>query len=208
MYPIFPILLYNSKFRHYRIKCIGKNRKEYFKKLNKKIYNSKQLKNYLDRYNPIDVYQTISWWFNPQLLGSRRNVKGFPLLNNFFLGSDYLMDFDIGDYTNKLEMINNVKLAILSLREVGFIHYILLRTGQGYQLIITDFNIKTKEKLKAVFPRDREYAYGMKMKELTDKLIKMKVKWDWRVSIDTRRLCRVPNTLHRNGNTIKILKVI
>jgi hypothetical protein len=127
-------------------------------------------------------------------------------LNNIFLGSDYIMDFDDKDYHNGSEgSQNQLKLSKLKLNELGFNDFLTMRTGKGYQLLVMDFNAWAKKDIKVVMPRDREFQYQRKMAELTKKLLEAKITWDYKVSTDTRRIFRVPNTLHNNGNIIKIL---
>jgi hypothetical protein len=115
------------------------------------------------------------------------------------------MDFDDKDYASTDEAINNLVLAKLGLKQLGFKKFMTIRTGKGYQLFVFDFNEWAKKGLKAVMPRDREYAYLNKMRLLTSKLKDMKIKWDYDVSCDTRRICRVPNTYHNNGNLIRVI---
>lgn len=206
MYNSMPDLLPMSKFRHYRVRL--KNGK--FIKIYGKIHTSEQLKKHLDRLMPADVYNTISWWLNPEYLGSRKpqipkskkkavitEYKIKNLLNNSFLGSDYLMDFDGDDYKSSVEMLDNVKLAKLKLNELGLYDFILVRTGRGYQLWVMDF--WKWAKIRIEHPRDREYACQKKMVKLTRELINAGIRWDYNVSIDTRRLARVIKTFHRNG---------
>ena len=211
-----PILLHNSKFRQYKLR---KNDKWYV--IRQKIRSPEQLLWFIEKYQPTDVYQTVSWWLNPQSLnGKRANLPDYNgrnkkqikeakikhFLANTFLGSDYIMDFDDKDYSDRSEgSQSNLRLAKLKLWELGFKDFLTMRTGKGYQLLVKDFNEWAKKGIKATMPRDREYQYQRKMNELTKILLQAKIKWDYKVSIDTRRVFRVPNTIHNNGNIIKIL---
>ncbi len=214
-YPI-PTLLHNSKFRQYKLR---KNDKWYV--IRQKIRSSEQLLQLIESYQPTDVYQTVSWWLNPQSLNGKRinlpnyngrnkkqikEVKIKHFLSNIFLGSDYIMDFDDKDYPNRSDgSLSNLGLAKLKLKEIGFKNFLTMRTGRGYQLLVKDFNEWAKKGLRATMPRDREYQYQRKMNELTKLLLQAKIRWDYKVSTDTRRVFRVPNTVHNNGNIIKIL---
>ena len=127
-------------------------------------------------------------------------------LSSIFLGSDYIMDFDDKDYKNGQEdSRSNLELAKLKLQEMGFREFLTMRTGKGYQLLVIDFNKWAKKDMKAVMPRDREDFYLSKMRILTKILLASKIRWDYRVSVDTRRIFRVPNSVHNNGNIIKVL---
>ena len=199
-YPTTPALFYNTQFRQYRLRLEGNK----FHKIKYKIRTPKELKAILDKMMPEDVYQTISWWLNPEDLGQKRvNSPGSPRLDNLFLGSDYLMDFDEKDYQERSEMLHNIRLAQIYLKEHGMIQQVLMRTGRGYQLVVIDFFEWAKVKVES--PRDREYAYGYKMRKLTKDMLNKGIKWDSDVSIDTRRIFRVPNTMHRNGKKIMII---
>lgn len=196
-----PILFYNSRFRQYRFRI----RDNVFMKVKAKIRNAKELKALIEQYKPIDVYQTVAWWLNPNTLGPKRIKKaGYRILNNFFLGSDYIMDFDLKDYASEEEMVDNLCRARLLLERMGMKEHTVIKTGKGRQLLVTDFDKWVK--LSIGNPMDREYAYGFKMKLLTETMMKSGIKWDDKVSTDTRRIFRTPGTLHQNGNTIKILE--
>ena len=213
-YPI-PKLLPNSQFRQYKLR---KNERWFI--LNKKIRTDKQLLSYLYIIQPTDVYQSVSYWLNPTRLGGKKfnapEYKGNKgkikeahanyFLSSIFLGSDYIMDFDDKDYKNGQEdSRSNLQLAKLKLQELGFKKFLTMRTGRGYQLLVMDFNEWAKKDMKAVMPRDREDFYISKMRKLTRILLNSKIVWDYKVSVDTRRIFRVPNSVHNNGNIIKIL---
>ncbi|MHB1764736.1 MAG: hypothetical protein ACYCS1_04255 [Gammaproteobacteria bacterium] len=203
MYPLMPVLLNNTKWRHYRLR-IKTDKDEQWIKVKSKIYKNYQLKKYLDLINPTDVYQSVSWWLNPQDLGARgKRIAGYPILNNFFLGTDYLMDFDLKDYTNRDELFSNINLARMELKNLGMNKEKLIKTGRGYQLLEEDFNRWAN--IHVIDPRDREKAYQAKMSALTDMLLKRRIKWDSDVSRDSRRVFRVINTKHFNGEIIKLI---
>jgi hypothetical protein len=192
--------------------------KDRFIKIREKIYTPVQLKQYLDAYNPIDCYQTVSLWKYPQYLGIKKLAKipyptPKPLLqaerlrrfqDNLFLGSDFVLDFDQKDYKNPQEMQANIVLAKQSLIKLGMTKHILMRTGAGQQLLVADF--WEWANIHVAYPKDREYACLRSMQRLTRTLLDIGIKWDSAVSSDTRRIMRCPNTLHRNGNMIKLIE--
>jgi hypothetical protein len=211
-----PFILHNSQFRQYKLR-----KKDKWYIIRKKIRSPEHLLGYIEKMQPTDVYQTVSWWLNPNSLsGKRANLPEYNgrnkkeikkakiehFLNSIFLGSDYIMDFDDKDYSNGSEgSQSQLKLSKLKLNEIGLKDFLTMRTGKGYQLLVMDFNAWAKKDMKAVMPRDREFQYQRKMEELTKKLLEAKITWDYKVSTDTRRIFRVPNTLHNNGNIIKVL---
>ena len=216
---MLPHILSNSQFRQYKLRRIeGKGEK--WLVIRKKIRTPEQLASYIGPFKPTDVYQTISYWLNPDKLSTKKTTlpeyrgnketlkeaKIRAFLGNMFIGSDYIMDFDDKDYAKGMvDSLDNVKLAKLALNKLGMKEFMLMRTGRGYQLLVFDFNGWAKNGLKATMPRDREYAYLQRMKKLTELLKSMGIKWDYGVSCDTRRICRVPNTTHNNGNLIRIV---
>jgi len=201
-----PIILPKSQFRQYRLKLWGGT----FIKIKDKIRKQGDLIKYLKKYNPIDVYQTVSWWLNPQLLGSRIERKaGFRILQNFFLGMDFVFDFDLDDYNSVIEMQDNLDKAIFTFKSMGLNDYMVLETGRGFQTVFFDFNdwlLNKYPNLKKIAnPLDREMAYRAKLIKLVNELKSKGIKFDYNVSTDTRRIFRVPNTFHRNGKMIQII---
>lgn len=211
-YPTMPVLFYKSQFRQFRLRV--SNRENPFKKI-ERIRTPEQLKRVLDAIMPMDVYQTVSLWLNPAFLGAKRVAKSrYPLprhrlwertesringiLDNLFLSSDYLMDFDLKDYKDQVEMLSNVSLAKLFLQEHGM-NFALQKTPHGgRQLLVTDFSKWVD--IHIANPRDREEAYRSKMKQLTGMLLKAGVKWDSDVSNNTRAVFRTPNTISTSNN--------
>lgn len=206
-YPTMPVLFKQSQFRQYRLRLSGNT----FFKIKEKIYNPEQLKAILDKLRPTDTYQTVSMWLNPAFLGAKNITKPkYPLprhllyqrtesrinaiLDNLFLSSNYLMDFDLKDYKDSSEMLSNVSLARLFLQEHGMKDQLLMKTPSGgRQLLVMDFDKWAN--IHIANPRDREYAYSRKMKVLTDMLIKANIHWDDKVSLNTRAVFRTANTI-------------
>lgn len=214
-YPTTPILLYNSQFRHYRMRMKNNS----FRKIQQKIYTPEQLKKLLDALMPQDVYQTVSWWMRPESLTIKPAKIPYPTpdfmltemkvvrhLDNFFIGSDFLMDFDKKDYKDQKEMLDNVQLARLFLTEKGMKEFTLMKTPSGgRQLLVTDFNKWVNKQTSN--PLHRENLYGWKMNKLVKLLKGAGVKWDDEVSLDTRRIFRVPNTVGgAMGNRVQLIE--
>jgi DNA primase catalytic subunit len=201
-----PIILPNSQFRQYRFRLKDGT----FIKIKDKIRTQGDLIKYLKKYNPADVYQTASWWLNPQLLGSRIEKKaGFRILQNFFLGMDFIFDFDADDYNSVIEMQENLDKAIANFKSLGLNDYMVMETGRGFQVLFLDFNewlLNQYPHIRMIAnPMDREMAYRAKLIKIVTGLKNKGIKFDYNVSIDTRRIFRVPNTFHRNGKLIKIV---
>lgn len=201
-----PVLMADSRFRQFRVRL----KNDRFLKL-RRIYSPEQLKKELDKFMPEDCYQTIATFQNPELMGAKHTQEpSYPLpknklylnaeyrinkiLNNNLLKVDYLMDFDLKSYVDQNEMLSNVSLARLFLQEHGMKEHILMKTPSGgRQLLIADFDKWAN--VHEAMPSKRESAYLLKMKQLTEMLKKAGVEWDWHVSNDTRRICRVPNSV-------------
>ena len=200
-----PRLISNYKWRHYRVRIKKANGKDIWIKINTKIYSKFHLKKELDKIYPVptDVYQSVSWWLIPEHLGAKSNRKGYPILDNFFLGSDYIMDFDLRDYAGINDIFKNIQLAKIELNNLNMYNLKFIKTGRGYQLLNQDFNKWAN--VHVTHPRDREKAYQDKMIKLTNILLSRKIKWDSDVSRDTRRIFRVINTRHFNGEIIKLI---
>ena len=217
-YPTMPVLLKDSHFRQFRVRL----KNDRFVKL-RRIYSAEQLKKELDRLMPEDCYQTISCWSSPQKLGVKRMLKPhYPLpknelykvplyktdkiLNNNLLKVDYLMDFDAKDYKSLEDMQNNLKLARLFLQQQGMKEHLVMKTPSGgRQLLVMDFD-KWAE-IHEDWPSEREKAYLKEMRKLTSMMQIEGIRWDWKVSLDTRRVCRVPDTVRLStGKKVRLIE--
>jgi DNA primase catalytic subunit len=82
------------KFRHFRFRLEDGS----FYKIKCKIHDSGDLRQYLVRKAPLDVYYSTACWLNPHALGSRVEKD---VLKNLMISCDLVFDIDRG---GKLEL--------------------------------------------------------------------------------------------------------
>ena len=186
-----PILMPNSSLRQYRLLLA----KGVMVTLKVRICKPEDLTKFLVRFKPIACYQTISCWSNPELLTNNGNPHngGYKLLSNLFLYSDYLLDIDEHDCTkDNLERIDKYTKPF---------ERTIVRTGTGYHVWLHNW----MDDFYSSSPYNREKHAHREMEKLTDYFKGNGLSFDFSVSEDTRRIARVPNTLHQNGRVCKIL---
>lgn len=192
-----PVLLPDSKRRQYRLRL----RDGTMINIKRKITKPAQLQKLCTKIKPVAVYQTISKWQNPELLTNKGNPckGGYKWLCNNFLGTDFLIDADKEHCNNH----NLQKLAnFAKCNECD--GYMIIKTGNGYHYWIFNPCFLNPHAL-IPNPFNREMHYLHKMRKTVNYLKHKGIKFDYEISMDTRRIARVPNTLHENGKTIKIL---
>lgn len=169
------------------------------RKIKRQIHKPEELQPILIKETPIAVYYTHSYFLAPDRVRSKnKNLKpGYKWLDNIFLGSDYVIDFD-EEHSEEMNIANTIQM----LREEGFQDMELRQTGNGFHLIVKDFT-KRYCKQNIPNPKDRENHHKQKKEKLTTKLKNKGAKFDYPISIDTRRIIRLPNSLHQNGTIIR-----
>jgi len=190
-----PILLPNSRFRHYRLKT-----KKGFIKISKTIRKPEDLQKLCIKYLPEAVYQTNSYWVgNKGQLGKRKGRH--PI----FIGSSYVMDFDGEEESNE----NNIQKAIQFWKDKGCHHIIRVKTGRGYHIHCLDWLESNSVIRQIADPIKREFAYLKLMRQLAKTMLKAGIKFDVPISCDTRRLIRCPGCAYVKNNEIQtIIKIV
>src|SRR3990167_5717745 len=157
-----PLLLPNSKFRHFRFAT-----KHGFMKVRKTIKTPEDLQKVCIKYKPIGVYCTNSYWLNPKTLGKRSK---YPV----FLGSSFVVDFD---EAHKAE--DNIQKAIQFFQERGCNDIIRVKTGRGWHLHILDWELP---KIYQPNPCKREQQYLSKMHRTVRAMKEKGILFDTKVS--------------------------
>jgi len=181
-----PTLMHDSNHRQYKL-LLRDGRMLVLRK----IYRPEQLQKICIEFCPISVYQSISLWLNPERLAGR-NIQKDKWANNNFLDSDFIFDLDKEHSTTW--NLNNA---------IGFcsqFKHTIVRTGNGYHFWV--FNWRTPRFYSSPFQRE---AMCLKDMKAFAKSAKEFFEFDLPVSIDTRRIARVPGTMHQSGKLIRIL---
>ncbi len=190
-----PILPTYPSRRHYRLKLQNGQ----FLKIPKLINNPKLLQAFFLHFKPLAVYHTVSTWLAPNLIGAKNKtyIHHSKWLSNSFLFSDLVLDFDKEDAS-----ISNISYSIKTLQTLFPTKKMkLIQTGEGYHLHVLEWNREVLAKYPSPF--DRETKDLSLRRKILSSLKKLNFKFDYNTLLDTRRLVRVENTLHENGNIIK-----
>jgi hypothetical protein len=185
-YKTAPLQLpHNFQFRQFRIRK-GEKWIKFFK-----IGSEAELRERLVKFAPDAAYFSVSCYLHPEKVGMswRMQGKGYKTLSNIILSSDFFMDFD------HAEALDDVKKAYSYLKEQGFEDFKLIATKRGFHLWILDFYDKVCRENRPVKPEWRESFITAQKIKLTTKLKAQGIIFDYKVSIDVRRIARVWGSL-------------
>jgi len=180
-----------------------------FTKVDDRVRDGAVLKRHLERMAPHHVYFTTSTWLDPQRLGPRDFVKakkaGYTLAHNVFLDQGLYFDIDVpGDLS---EAARQLLLLRDFLREGwSFKDFRAVYSGsKGFHLYVEDFTIRDFVAVEAD-PRRREEQHPAVKAQFTDAALKAEIMIDAAVTLDPRRILRVPGTVH--GKTLNLCEVV
>jgi DNA primase catalytic subunit len=185
------------RFRHFRLRLLD----ETFHKVKRKINSSKELQKYLIDYVPLDVYYSTAKWLNPHLIASRLDKD---ILKNIYLGCDLSFDIDVSHKLNSLEDARRESLKLHDLISgKGFkMRYAAFSGSKGFHLVYEDPWTGFEEP----DPHRRELKAIEERKKLVSEASELGLLFDEKVTVDTRRIIRVPGTINsKTGLVCKIL---
>ncbi len=180
-----------------------------FTKIDDRVRDGAVLKRHLERMAPHHAYFTTSTWLDPQRLGPRDLVKakkaGYTLAHNVFLDQGLYFDIDVpGD-------LHEAARQLLLLRDFlkdrwGFNRHRAVYSGsKGFHLYVEDFEIRKFVAVEAD-PRQREQQHPVVKAQFTDAALRAGIMIDAAVTLDPRRILRVPGTVH--GKTLNLCEVV
>ncbi|HLD59907.1 MAG TPA: hypothetical protein VI912_02865 [Candidatus Bilamarchaeaceae archaeon] len=180
------IALSYIKFRHFRFELADHT----FFKVQKPIKTEKQLLNFIKGTNPLNAYYSVGKWINPHKL--EPFLKAKRISGNLFLGADIAFDIDFKPFS--IANIEKARLEAVKLYELlkyRFpLKYISFSGGKGFHLLFDDIN-----NYKSKNPFERELEVKKNRKKLVDE-VKQLVKIDTSVTVDPRRILRIPGTIN------------
>jgi len=182
-------LRYLSDLPHRHFRLFLQNGR--FLKIDERIRDTTRLRTWLVRFAPRDVYYSVSCWLNPEVLGSR---YGTPLTSNILLSSDLIFDIDRPPFTiRNLEDAKNDTLRLLEfLCENNYtIRYCAFSGSKGYHVVAHD-----PERYPCPSPYDRENLAIRARLRLLDRIAAEGIEVDRKVTLDTRRILRLPGTIN------------
>jgi DNA primase catalytic subunit len=180
-----------------------------FAKVDDRVRDGAVLKRHLERMAPHHAYFTTSTWLDPQRLGPRdlKKVKraGFAVAHNVFLDQGLYFDVDVpGDLADAARQL--LRLRDFLHEQWGFARYRAVFSGsKGFHLWVEDFNVRDFATVEAD-PRRREEQHPSVKAQFTDAALRAGIVIDAAVTLDPRRVLRVPGTVH--GKTLNLCEVV
>jgi hypothetical protein len=178
----------NLKFRHFRLRLLDGT----FHKVKKKIRSSQALQKYLEDYIPLDVYYSTATWLNPHIIAGRLDKD---LLKNIYIQCDLSFDIDV---SNKIKTLEEAKTQAIALSDFlttkGYrIRYYAFSGSKGFHIICDDPWASEENEQE---PLKRELKAIERRKKLVQEASDAGLLFDQKVTIDTRRIIRLPGTIN------------
>lgn len=195
-------LPHHSGWRQYKLRFADDS----FFKIPIRITTPDELKYFLNKLNPTDVYVTTSCWLNPELLGPKRIFKaGYKHLSVMLLHSDFFIDLDSKPFMGNIEETYREMLKIHDYLSATYENFTFARTGKGFHIYCHDWYEHLPK--KPALPYDRiEYVKQQKKKLLYELLSKGFRIADHLPSINVFQIARVWGSVHNNGTVIECAK--
>ncbi len=182
------------KFRHFRFRLLN----GYFYKVKRKIRNSSDLQEFLVEATPLDVYYSTACWLNPHIIASRLEKD---ILKNIYISCDLSFDIDVSNKVNNLEEAKRQAIAIIDfLTGKGFkIRYSAFSGSKGFHIVCDD---PWKDESTEMDPKKREMRAIEDRKKLVKEAKDNLIIFDEKVTVDTRRIIRLPGTINSKTGLI------
>lgn len=187
-------LIQEVKFRHFRFRLLD----GYFYKVKRKIRDSSDLQKCLAEVTPLDVYYSTACWLNPHLIASRLDKD---ILKNIYISCDLSFDIDVSNKVNNLVEAKHQAIAVNDfLAEKGFkIRYSAFSGSKGFHIVCDD---PWKDENAEMEPKKREIKAIDERKKLVKEARNNKIIFDEKVTVDTRRIIRLPGTINSKTGLI------
>jgi DNA primase catalytic subunit len=178
----------NLKFRHFRLRLLDGT----FHKVKQKIRTPQNLQKIIEDYTPLDVYYSTATWLNPHIIAGRLDKD---ILKNIYISCDLSFDIDI---SNQIKTLVEAKTQTLNLSDFlttrGIrIRYYAFSGSKGFHIVCDD--PWTSEESEAE-PLKRELKAIERRKNLVHEASEEELLFDQKVTIDTRRIIRLPGTIN------------
>jgi DNA primase catalytic subunit len=185
--PIDLTLTPRLSFRHFRFRLEDGS----FYKVKSKIRVPTDLREYLVRKAPLDVYYSTACWLNPHLLGSRIEKD---VLKNLMISCDLAFDIDCGGKIG-LEDARQQAIAINEfLISKGIkVRYSAFSGSKGFHVVCDD---PWAGQIREENPRKREIEAIKRRKKIVGEAKREGMVFDEKVTVDTRRIIRLPGTIN------------
>jgi len=176
--------------RHFRIISENGN----FLKVKDRIYTSEQMKKKLINLRPRDVYYSTSTYLNPTTVGPRGKERSILTKSGIVLQNDISFDLDREPLSirNLEKTRKDCKRLIDFMDDNGYsLKYIAFSGSKGFHVIYED-----DKGVAIADPFEREMETIKSRRELVDKIKKQGISIDSSITVDTRRIIRLPGTIN------------
>ena len=194
-------------FRQFRVAVEHGDGRVRFEKVDDRVKDVETLRRWLLRLVPLHVYYTTSRWLDPQRLGPRRlrgRRAGYPIAHSVFLGQELYFDIDAPGDLDAAK--TDAQSLIAFLRREGLRDLHLVHSGnKGFHVYAYDFEARFVPQLPED-PREREAAAQSARADLVMRIVEESIGIDVDVTMDPRRIIRLPGTVH--GATLNICQFV
>ena len=178
-------------------------------KIPDRIANIETLRRWLTRFAPRHVYYSTGKWLDSQNLGPkepRRGSPGYQFAYNVFLAQELYFDIDVpGDLDEAKRWTAKLRESLE--REYGFGEILLVYSGnKGFHLHVYDFDLAEWVKEISLHPAVRELQTQEVKVGIVNHLMEMGLVFDADITVDTRRVLRLPGSVH--GKTFNICQIV
>jgi DNA primase catalytic subunit len=185
-------------FRHFRFRLAD----GMFFKVKRRIRNLEDLREQLVNTVPFDVFYSTACWLNPHQLGSK---VGKEILKNIMISCDLVFDIDVDAEVESLEDARKQAVMLygyLRSRKID-VRYLAFSGSKGFHVVCNDpwGSVINEEN-----PAKREMKAIEKRKEMVKEVKSKGILFDGKVTVDTRRIIRLPGTINsKTGLTCTVL---
>ncbi len=188
-------VLSKVNFRHFRFRLAD----GFFYKIPRKIRVWKDLKKQLLDELPLDVYYSSACWLNPHKLGGRTEQK---ILENIMISCDLVFDIDVnGETIKNLEQARKQTISLKNflVSKNITVRYLAFSGSKGFHVVCND---PWNEQMGFEDPIEREKSAIEKRKQIVKEAKAQGLVFDEKVTIDTRRIIRLPGTINSKTGLI------
>ncbi len=166
------------------------------------IRDSRVLKSWVLKKQPLDIYYSVARFLSPQTVGPASE----KISDNLFLGAD--LAFDIDKQPFRVRNIEKARIQTLNL--IGFLQeqkipvkYIAFSGSKGFHVLCED-----KFDYGECTPLQREKKAKQLRKTLCEQILAKGIEIDSKVTVDTRRIIRLPGTINsKTGLECRLLSL-
>ena len=183
-------IISNCSKRHFRVINSGGR----FFKINDRISVPQQLTKKLIDFRAKDVYYSTSTYLNPTTIGPRGNERTILTKSGIVINNDIAFDLDREPLSirNLEQTRKDCKKLIDFMEAEGYLlNYIAFSGSKGFHIIFKD-----QGGVAIADPYEREMELIKIRRELVDKVKEQGITIDSSITVDTRRIIRLPGTIN------------